>query len=346
MKLFTILVLILSLQLCNAVGRRRNAAIANQGYPAPVCTPSTANERISSSLETMQTEESYEDYSIEDTNLYADEEEIKQSRSLLFVGLRKKHAPLHASASDFAIEEGDRRSRALEPLSMTTSPSPSSSSTTLEPSSCCLSCPMCDCEEQKEELEKEIEALEEQIEALDDAMDWMDDKVKEINAAQDALLGEFDNFEVKIAGRCFLAGVEALAVGKLVKALRPACVEVGFAAECLSVGLNTKEVIKYLWKNKDVSNAIFSFGTETATIIAKTQTGDQGLIKYIPIIGGWCEAYDWSDKLFNAPELIEMLGDQITEANALKLQLKTLKDDKTNALEEKQAQLEALPCYP
>jgi len=198
---------------------------------------------------------------------------------------------------------------------------------------------MCECHETKQELELEIAELDGQIAALGQAMDWLDAKQQEIEAAMNSLLEEFDNFEVKIVGRCVLAGVEAAAVANLaLKSLKPVCVEVGFAAECISVGLKSKEVVQYLWKNRQVSNAILAFGTETATVIAKTQVGDDGWVKYVPILGSWCEAYDWSSKLVNAPEMIEMLGDQKLEALKLKLQFKQLKT-------EKETELKLLPCY-
>ena len=79
--------------------------------------------------------------------------------------------------------------------------------------------------------------------------------------------------------------------------------------------------------------------------IAKTQVGDDGWVKYVPILGSWCEAYDWSSKLVNAPELIEMLGDQKLEALKLELQFKKLKMEKEQEKTEKETELKLLPCY-
>ena len=158
---------------------------------------------------------------------------------------------------------------------------------------------------------------------------------RELDAAEHELVHAGDSFEIQMVARCTVAALEAVAVAKTVTAVRALCTEGVFVAQCAAVGLTTKEITQYVVKTTAVRSAAIAVTTQSAAIIAKSRIGTSpGWTRPIPIVGSVCDAYNYSNRVFTAPQLIAELGNQKAAIQRLKGQIAAL-------IREQQAKLKA-----
>ena len=169
--------------------------------------------------------------------------------------------------------------------------------------------PDCECAT-AQELEKVIAVHQENIETFNESITALRGTLAALNAAIDEIMSHVDGFEYEVGGRCLLAGVEAYGAGKILTTFKSTCGHLGYAAQCKAAGFTTAEVAKYLVTKKAVQGT-----TEGLIISAITAIGNHGIPQgpkpwsyKIPIVGGWCAAYDSSSVVFSSPEAIDALG--------------------------------------
>ena len=161
-----------------------------------------------------------------------------------------------------------------------------------------------------------------------------------------ALLHSSDNFLFRTFGLCVKNALEARTLALGASSMRAACAQGNFGWQCIAQGAATpKEVMTYLAQNKDVQNAVMAITTQTATFVVKSsQPGKQPATYSLPVIGNTCAAYNWSDQIFSAPQLIENLGVSQRNLQKASYKIKKLMDENNKKIQAVQAELRKLGC--
>jgi hypothetical protein len=151
--------------------------------------------------------------------------------------------------------------------------------------------PQCNCQTATSAFNEVTGVINANISALNAYRAELSAKIAQLNAAEQALLGMANSFEIQMVGRCTIGALEAVAVGKAVTSLRAVCATGSFAAQCVAAGFTTKEVVSYVARQEAVRQAVIAVATETAAITAKVSTNETpGWTQYIPIVGSVCSA--------------------------------------------------------
>ena len=187
----------------------------------------------------------------------------------------------------------------------------------------------CECESKREAHAFVIKTLNENHRELKRLMDMLGESLHQLNDAERELLGASDYYVAKILGECTVAGLEAAALGKSIQVGKAACAEGVFGAQCLAAGFTVKEVTKYLATNKAVRAGVFELVKGSLEIAVEVAgEDDPRFVKVVPVLNRWCKSFDWSKKIFGAPDMIRLIGNQRIEVmkkrNELRVEMRKI----------------------
>jgi len=199
--------------------------------------------------------------------------------------------------------------------------------------------PSCNCQTAENAYRAVADVINGNIMVLNGTKAQLSAQWQQLDQVERELVHAGDNFEIQMVSRCTIAALEAVAVGKAFTTLKAACATGSWAAQCAIAGVSTKEVMQYLAKSEAIQAAAITIFTQSANIIAKQNTSSTpGWMKVIPIVGSACNAYDYSNKIFTAPEAIAEIGRQKAAISRLKAQIDGLIAQQQQALRDAAAE--------
>jgi len=216
-------------------------------------------------------------------------------------------------------------SGAMPPGPMPAPTPPAPSGPTCGPAQVAAMQPSCECTSAEEAYRAVASVIQMNIMQLGTLDATLSSQLAELDAAQQELVHAGDNFEIQIVGQCATAALEAATVAKSITALRAACAEGAFLVQCKVVGLTTKEILQYVAKTEALQNSVITVARQTAVIVAKAKLNEPtGWTRYIPLVGSVCHAYNYSNRVFTAPDLLAELESQKDNVRSMRNQIRAL----------------------